>query len=205
MADTFDCHLRDLFGHPLMVETLLWLVGPIDLVIRLDFSSLQRANTIFFTDDMPKRTRLSDSVWCVKEYGGDYYIFILLEFQSKVDPDMAGRILEYVSLLHRDLIKHKILAGSDPRPVVFPIVINLTGETQESAKDFQNMVHPVPPELTDYVPKMAHLAFDLAAKPRELWDRDNLASSALRLIIIHPKKIKAEVDCLAGLWALILN
>ena len=62
------------------------------------------------TDDL--RHRADDVVWRVKAEGEWIYLYILIEFQSTIDPYMAIRIMTYVGLLYQDLIRKKdILAN----------------------------------------------------------------------------------------------
>ena len=50
------------------------------------------------------RPRADDVVWRVRWREHWVYVYLLLEFQSEVDPWMAVRLLVYVGLLYQDLI-----------------------------------------------------------------------------------------------------
>lgn len=70
--------------------------------------------------DITVLRRQSDVVLRVKEDDQEYIICI--EIQTRKDPGMAMRMLEYVSLLHR---KYGL--------PVYPVLINLTGRTSKSS------------------------------------------------------------------------
>ena len=55
--------------------------------------------------------------------GGWLYIFILLEFQSNVDPRMALRMMEYTAGIWKGLEKEELGSGRRNTPFVLPIVI----------------------------------------------------------------------------------
>ena len=73
-----------------MVEDLLTGFVKFDWVNELDFSSLEKLNNSYITDDLRERT--DDVVWRVKFRDQWLYLYLLLEFQSTVDPFMAVRI-----------------------------------------------------------------------------------------------------------------
>src|SRR3954451_12827058 len=89
-----------LFAHPQMVRELLeGFVGGAWLT-QIDFGTLERVSDNYVSEDL--RARADDIVWRVR--CGDRYVYLLLEFQSSVEPFMAVRVLTYVGLLYQDLI-----------------------------------------------------------------------------------------------------
>ncbi len=84
----------------------------------IDYSSLQRIDKSFVTDEFANRE--SDLVYKAYFKGKEVYIFLLLEFQSTVDRFMALRMLRYITELYEYLIKSyriKML------PAVFPVML----------------------------------------------------------------------------------
>ncbi|KDE41007.1 putative transposase [Nitrincola lacisaponensis] len=68
----------------------------------LDFSTLETVKNQFITDDF--RQREDDIIWRVRSMDGWVYVYLLIEFQSRIDRFMAVRMLTYVSLLYQELI-----------------------------------------------------------------------------------------------------
>ena len=82
-------------------------LGP-ETLAALDFSTVTKLPAEWVTEDF--RRRHGDQVWRLRfkdaspeEAGVDVWLLLLLEFQSRDDPDMALRILGYVVELYRDL------------------------------------------------------------------------------------------------------
>src|SRR3954469_25229931 len=95
-----DHSYKLLFSHARMVRDLLnGFVGG-DWLAAADFSTLERVSDAYVTDDL--RARADDIIWRVR--CGKHYVYLLLEFQSSVEPCMAVRVMTYVCLLYQDLI-----------------------------------------------------------------------------------------------------
>jgi hypothetical protein len=150
---------------------------------QLNFKTLEKVSGQFVTDDL--RLRYSDLVWRVKSKDGVWrYIYFLLEFQQKVDPWMAVRIMTYVWLLHQDLIKAEIIEKSDQLPLVFTMVY-YTGRTLWSAPlDVGEMLAPVPSDLQKYCPGLPCFLLETARFTEEELDRSNIASQLMRMEIL---------------------
>jgi predicted transposase/invertase (TIGR01784 family) len=107
MPPTHDPSYKQIFSHPQMVRDLLRGFVKEDWVQDLDYDSLERVSGQYVSDDL--RAREDDIVWRIRQRGQWIYIYLLLEFQSSVDPHMAVRLMTYLGLLYRDLIKAKQL------------------------------------------------------------------------------------------------
>lgn len=110
--------------------------GP-EALAALDLRTLGRVPAEWVTRDF--RRRLGDQVWRVayrrKGKRGDPFmhkrqplrprdcLFILLEFQSEADPNMAWRVTEYTVELYRALEAQGALGRRARRPAVLPIVV----------------------------------------------------------------------------------
>ena len=63
-------------------------------------------------------------VWRVRwERDRWLYVYLLIEFQSTVDPYMALRVMVYVGLLYQDLVYNRQLTDADKLPPVLPLVL----------------------------------------------------------------------------------
>ncbi|MCX7853728.1 MAG: Rpn family recombination-promoting nuclease/putative transposase, partial [Caldilineales bacterium] len=91
-----DAGYRYLFSFAIMVADLIRGFVTGNWVADLDFASLEPVKASYVSDDL--RTRENDLVWRLRFRGEWVYVYILLEFQSSVDPYMAVRILTYVGL-----------------------------------------------------------------------------------------------------------
>ena len=104
--------------------------GPLrpDTLAALDFSTLAKLPAEWVTADF--RRRHGDQVWRIRfkgaspDAGAGAWLLLLLEFQSRDDPDMALRILGYVVELYRDLEAQGIVRSGTHRPPVLPVVIH---------------------------------------------------------------------------------
>ena len=94
----------------------------------LDFATLARLPAEWITADF--RRRHGDQVWRVRlrdaapDAGAEAWLLLLLEFQSRDDPDMALRILGYVVELYRDLEARGVVRRGTRRPPVLPVVVH---------------------------------------------------------------------------------
>ncbi|MDR2605394.1 MAG: Rpn family recombination-promoting nuclease/putative transposase, partial [Desulfovibrio sp.] len=116
-----DASYKLLFSHPEMVQSLIRDFVPDEWVREVDFSTLEKQNGSYVADDL--RERHEDILWRIKCRDTWLYIYLLIEFQSSVDPWMAVRILTYIGLLYQDLIKSGQVKGGDKLPPVFPLVL----------------------------------------------------------------------------------
>lgn len=83
-----------------MVAQLLQTFVAEDWVTQLDFDSLQKVDGSFVTKEF--REREDDVIWRVKFQDKWLYLYILLEFQSTVDPIMAVRMMGCIALLYQE-------------------------------------------------------------------------------------------------------
>jgi predicted transposase YdaD len=72
-------------------------------------STLEKVPGSFVTDNL--RDRENDLIWRLRVQGEWLYVYLLLEFQSSVDPLMAVRLMTYVGLLYQDLDRRKELSS----------------------------------------------------------------------------------------------
>ena len=95
-----DNSYKLLFSHQEMVRDLLVGFVQEPWLAELDFSTLEKVNGSYVTDDL--RSREDDVIWRVRFKDRWLYLYILLEFQSSVDAYMALRVMTYLGLLYQD-------------------------------------------------------------------------------------------------------
>lgn len=175
-----DTGYKLLFSHATVVADLLRGFVKEDWVREVDFESLERVEGSYVTEDL--RQRESDMLWKVQWRGRSLYVYILLEFQSKVEPFMAVRVMTYLGLLYQDLIKQKALAPSGKLPPVFLLVLYNGLRPWKAAVDVADLVEAVPGGLEAYRPHLRYALLDEARIPdMELDSERNLAAALFRL------------------------
>ncbi|MFZ1576249.1 MAG: Rpn family recombination-promoting nuclease/putative transposase [Chromatiaceae bacterium] len=128
-----------------------WLHG-------LDYRTLEKVPASYVADDL--RQRSDDVVWRVKAGADWLYLYILIEFQSRVDPFMAVRMLVYVGLLYQDLIRCREVKPGHKLPPVLPIVLYNGGKNWTAPTELAALLPQVPGRVADYLPQLRYLLID---------------------------------------------
>ena len=98
------------------------------------------------------------------------YLFLLLEFQSSIDPFMPVRILVYAALLWLYLIEQGEIKPGDTLPPIFPIVL-YNGRTKwQAARDIKSLLPSMPKGLQAYQPAQKFFLVDENALSQEVLD-----------------------------------
>jgi hypothetical protein len=110
------------------------------------------------------------------------YLYLLLEFQSRVDPYMAVRLLTYLGLLYQDLIKQGALTAEGRLPPVLPVVLYNGRPRWRAATEVLDLIAPAPGRLRDYAPRLRYLLLDEGAVDEAApWALRNLVAALFRL------------------------
>ena len=175
-----DHSYKLLFSHPEMVADLLRGFVHEEWVQQLDFSSLEKVSGHYVADNLQDRE--DDVVWRVR-WGQDWlYVYLLLEFQSRVDPYMAVRILVYLGMLYQDLIRTGQCGEEGKLPPVLPIVLYNGKPRWNAAEDIADLLAPAPPGLDRYRPSLRYLLIDEGRYAEsELAPLRNLAAALFRM------------------------
>jgi hypothetical protein len=169
-----------LFSHASVVADVLRGFIKEDWVHEVDFESLERVSGSYVSDGL--RSRESDMLWKVRWKDRSLYVYILLEFQSKVDPFMAVRVMTYLGLLYQDLIRQKALTPSGKLPPVFLLVLYNGTRPWRAALDVAELIEPVPGGLEAYRPHLRYALLDETQVPEmELESERNVAAALFRL------------------------
>ncbi len=156
---THDGAYKHIFSHAQIVRDLLTGFVRESWVGLLDLDTLELTKNSYVTDDL--RDRADDLVWRVRtREGGDWlYVYLLIEFQSRVDPWMALRILVYTGLLYQDLVKSGQVRSGQRLPPVFPVVIYNGDSPWSAGTELAELIEPLP-GLKAYRPSQRHLVLD---------------------------------------------
>ncbi|MGZ8216843.1 Rpn family recombination-promoting nuclease/putative transposase [Methylomagnum sp.] len=176
-----DASYKLLFSHAEMVAELLRGYVREPWVDELDFASLEKVNAGYVSEDL--RQREDDVVWRVKLGPRWIYLYLLLEFQSRVDPFMAARLLTYVGLLYQDLIRQGQVA--DRLPPVLPIVIYNGERPWTAATELAQLIEPIPSPLRRYQPNLHYWLLDENRLPEAELPEENPVSAMVLLERSH--------------------
>jgi predicted transposase/invertase (TIGR01784 family) len=169
-----------------------------DWVRFLDFSTLERVSGSYVTPQL--RSRESDVVWRVRWKGGDWlYVYILMEFQSTVDPFMALRMMVYLGLLYQDLLQQRQLTRSGKLPPVLPLVLYNGPAPWGAARELAELIETVPGGLEQYRPLLRYCLLDEA----RMADSDLESLRSLAAALFRLEKSRGPEDIERVLTALI--
>jgi predicted transposase/invertase (TIGR01784 family) len=169
-----------LFSHAEMVADLLRGFVHEPWVAQLDFGSLEKVNASYVTGHL--RSREGDVVWRLR-LGGDrwLYVYILVEFQSTVDPFMAVRMLVYVGLLYQDLIHQGAFTAEGKLPPVFPFLLYNGRGPWGSPVEVADLIAEVPGGLSRYQPRLSYFLLDEGRVGEQDLAGQNLMAALVRL------------------------
>jgi len=202
-ASGHDRGYKLLFSDPTLVEELLRGFLPGTWTDKLDFTTLERMGGSFVSADL--RERHSDLIWRLRlrgeEGGGWVYVYLLLEFQSTVDPFMALRLLTYTGLLLEEIVRKEKLKPGDRLPAVLPLVLYNGDRRWRAPLRLESLFVPVPKELKRYLPR---LTYHLVDERRLDLNRPELAKNlTAALFRFETGEVPALPDLYRDLKALI--
>ena len=176
-----DSGYKLLFSHPEMVEDLIRGFVHEDWVRDLDFSTLEKVPGSYVAPNLMPRE--SDIVWRLR-WKGDrvLYVYLLMEFQSTVDPSMALRMMVYLGLLYQDLLKRGEANRSGKLPPILPLVLYNGYAPWGAAREVSELIEEVPGGLERYRPQLRYCLLDeMRMADSELESLRNLAAAVFRL------------------------
>jgi len=158
MSHEDDASYKLLFSAPEVVRDLVLGFIPDAWLHSLDYTTLEKVPGSYVTDDL--RHRADDVIWRVRADGEWVYLYLLIEFQSTVDPWMAVRMMTYVGLLYQDLIRRGDALKGKKLPPVLPIVLYNGDAKWTAATDIAELIPKAPGLVAKYVPKLEYLLID---------------------------------------------
>ena len=137
-----DSGYKRLFSHTEMIRDLLVGFVREPWIADLDFATLEKYPGEFIEDRL--RNRHSDLIWRLR-WGTDWlYVYVLLEFQSRIHPHMAVRLLSYLGLLYHDLLDTPQIATGQRLPPVLPIVLYNGRPPWTAPTEIADLIEPGP-------------------------------------------------------------
>ncbi|MDE2984922.1 MAG: Rpn family recombination-promoting nuclease/putative transposase [Gemmatimonadota bacterium] len=159
MARKHDETYKLIFSQRAAVEEVVCNFVGEDLGDELDFDTLEALPTDRISGGLVQRQ--VDLLWKIRFRGSWLYLLILLEFQSESDYFMALRILTYICLTYEELLRRREVKAGERLPPVLPVTVYNGRARWRAATDISELIAPVPPPLSRYVPKARHLLLDL--------------------------------------------
>ncbi len=204
MREIHDASFRLFFDHGRAIIDLLkgfvrLALGPGFDVSRLDFASL-RQESAAYVDEKLRRTR-GDCVWRLRYRAADgstgwVYLLVMLEFQSRVDLDMALRVHAYTGQLYSRLRREDHVG---PLPPVLPIVIYNGRARWSAARNIRDAIAPAGAALECFQPRQGYLLLDVhRLRPADL-PEDNIVSARVALEHGDPEAVPGVVEALRRL------
>jgi len=192
MAGHHDIGYKHLFAHPELVRELVSEFTALTWIGALDISAFERVNPSYVSERFSERQ--DDLVWRVR-CGDDWlYIYILLEFQSRVEPWMALRMQVYIGLLYQDLIKRHEVSPASLLPPVLPLVFYNGDAPWSAGLNLADLIMSAPPGLAKF---QAHQRYCLVDQQRldraGLADKSGLLAMIFRLELSDSPAVLLEI------------
>lgn len=175
-----DASYKLLFAHTRMVEDLLRGFVHESWVRDVDYTTLERVSESQISDNLLDRR--DDLIWRLRWGPQWIYLYLLLEFQSTVDPAMALRVLVYQGLLYQALLRAGQLSPTGKFPPVVPIVLYNGRGRWTAPRAVEDLFDPLPRSLTPYRPRLRYILLDEGRyTARQLAPLRNLVAALCRL------------------------
>jgi len=188
-SEDHDGSYRLLFSHPQMIEDLLSGFVREDWIAQLDLRSLEKCGEVQISDRLERRE--DDLIWRTGWHEDEAPIYLLIEFQSSVDPYMAVRNLTYIGLRYEDLIRQKELSPAGLLPIVVPLVFYNGRRRWSGAREISDLIERVPAGPRRYAPQLRYLFVDGQREPLPEEEPDNLVGL---LFALERSRSHEEID-----------
>jgi hypothetical protein len=177
-----DALYRRLFSDPRIVAQFLRGFVDEPALADVDLDGMEPLPTKFHARTGERRE--GDMAWRIpRREGGDAYLALLLEFQSRSDQYMALRMLVYSGLLMQQLIDERRVAAGGKLPPLLPVVLFNGGTPWLATQALRDLIAlPHASTLWIYQPAMRYyLVSTRTFSDAELDARDSLVALYFRL------------------------
>ncbi|WP_456280278.1 Rpn family recombination-promoting nuclease/putative transposase [Cupriavidus sp. JZ107] len=128
----------------------------------LDWNSLEPVPGHYVSDRL--RYGINDVVWRIDVAGQQQPLYFLIEFQSRIDSDMAARMLAYVGMFYRDASRRRSRPGGGRRgpryPAVLPIVLYNGNRPWHADTEIATMICLLPQSMASHQPRLNYYLID---------------------------------------------
>ena len=136
-----DSGYKKLFSNRTIFRQLIETFVNQEWVHSLDFDKCEPLDKSFISEHY-KETE-SDLIYKIQFHDREVYIYILIEFQSTVDPFMALRVLNYITNFYMDFLVNN--RGVNKLPAVFPIVLYNGAAPWTAPVNLSALIEQMPP------------------------------------------------------------
>ena len=136
-----DSGYKKLFSNRTIFRQLLETFVNQEWVHSLDFDTCEPLDKSFISEHY-KETE-SDLIYKIRFHDREIYIYILIEFQSTVNPFMALRALNYITNFYMDFLVNN--SGVKKLPAVFPIVLYNGNAPWTASVNLSELIEQTPP------------------------------------------------------------
>ncbi len=136
-----DSGYKKLFSNRTIFRQLIETFVNQEWVHSLDFDTCEPLDKSFISEHY-KETE-SDLIYKIQFQDREVYIYILIEFQSTVDPFMALRVLNYITNFYMDFLVNN--SGVNKLPAVFPIVLYNGSTPWTASVNLSALIEQMPP------------------------------------------------------------
>ncbi|WP_169812134.1 Rpn family recombination-promoting nuclease/putative transposase, partial [Nocardia arizonensis] len=202
-TNNHDAYFREVMRSPVNAASELRAVLPESVVALVDWGVLEPQSASFVSAEL--QSRYSDVLFRTRLDGHDGFIYLLIEHQSRSDPLMALRILEYVVRIWNHYLTDVPAARSVP--AVLPLVVhcNPAGRRWTAAMDIFDLIDLSPGARAvaePYLPRFRYVLDDISGVDVDRLSARGLTPQALLMLALI-KIVPANVDLAAGLGGLV--
>ena len=179
--DWRDASYKLLFSFPEMVADFLRGFVPRELIGDFYSDSLHEESANHINRVLLEKRE--DKIWRVTTRNGKtFYLYLLFEFQSTSDKEMALRCGEYTILFLRDLYRKGIVRHGEEHPPVLPIVIYTGSGAWTAKKSCSELCQKTLSALDEYQPEQKYFLLDVVRLLKEsIADETNLSAMLFRM------------------------
>ncbi|MET8774317.1 Rpn family recombination-promoting nuclease/putative transposase [Nocardia sp. NPDC004654] len=185
-SNSHDAYFRHVMGRPADAASELRGVLPKDVAARVDWNGLELQSGSFVSKHL--RSRYSDLLFRTRLDGHDAYLYLLIEHQSRSDPLMPLRMLDYLV----NIWNHYVRQHPDTRtlPAVVPLVVhsNHTGRRWKAPTELTELIDldsTTREALDPYLPRFRFLLDDVAALDLPALCARDLTPAARVMLALH--------------------
>ncbi|MDQ1326783.1 MAG: hypothetical protein QG641_63 [Candidatus Poribacteria bacterium] len=198
-----DRSIQWLLETPDNVRGILLIIAS-ELAEKIDYSRLKRINKTFISDDLQKHE--ADMIFTApfsdkaEDNPKEIILYILIEHQSSVDPEMAFRVLSYMvgiwETQRREWINSNVPIHQRKFRPILPIVFYTGSRDWDSPLDMRQLVE-LPASLERFIIQPDILFLNLkATEPNSLVEHDHPFGWILRLLQKEDAKSEEFEDTL---------